>query len=155
MTAEHPNAVIEHWDIIYTHDKGPIVTEFYERLAENKILGRHCPKCGRVLLPPRAFCDRDFADTDKWVEVGQKGVIETFTVVFQKFRGLPDPPYCIAYVRLDGADTSILNFVRVPGLVDAEAVRHKLKVGQKVKVVFAPKGERTGRITDFWFEPEV
>ena len=155
MTAEHPNAVIEHWDIVYTHDKGPIVTEFYERLAENKILGRHCPKCERVLLPPRAFCDRDFADTDTWVEVGQKGIIETFTVVFQKFRGLPDPPYCIAYVRLDGADTSILNFVKVPGLVDAEAVRNKIKVRQKVKVVFAAKDQRTGRITDFWFEPEA
>jgi len=153
MTA-HPNSIIEHWDITYTHDMGPVVTEFYEKLAGDRIFGRHCPKCDRVLVPPRSFCDRDFTDTDGWVEVGRSGVIETFTVVFQKFRGLPDPPYCIAYVRLDGADTSILNFVKVPGLDDAEAVRAKIRVGQRVKAVFAPAASRTGRITDFWFEPE-
>ena len=60
MTTEHPNAVIEHWDIVYTHDMGPVVTEFYAKLAEDRIVGRHCPKCDRVLMPPRSFCDRDF-----------------------------------------------------------------------------------------------
>jgi len=146
--------IIEHWDITYSHDAGPIVTEFYEQLRENRLMGRHCPSCDRVLVPPRLFCDRDYVDTDRWVEVQPRGVIETFTVVYQKFRGLPDPIYCIAYVLLDGADTSILNYVRVPHLNEADLIKSRVKVGQRVKVVFASEESRTDRITDFWFEPE-
>lgn len=152
MSTQAPQTIIEHWDITYTHDMGPIVSEFYDRLANDEIWGRHCPKCDRVLVPPRSFCDRDFTDTDRWVAVQPHGTIETYTVVFQKFKGLPDPPYCIAYVLLDGADSSILNFVKLPEDFAAGDAQSRLKIGQRVTVVFAPKASRTGRITDFWFE---
>jgi uncharacterized OB-fold protein len=150
---ESTGVLTEQWNVTYTHATGPIVGEFLRRLKEDATLvGRHCPQCDRVLMPPRAFCDRDYADTDRWVEVGNTGIVETFTVVFQKFQGLPDPPYCIAYVRLDGADTSILNYVRGVEMSDAEAVRANLKVGTPVRVVVAPPDQRQGRVTDFWFE---
>lgn len=151
-----PASITEQWNITYTHATGPIAGEFFRRLKEEAALaGRHCPKCDRVLMPPRAFCDRDYADTDGWVEVGKRGVIETFTVVYQKFQGLPDPPYCIAYVRLDGADTAILNYVRGVDVATPEAVRRGLRIGTPVRVLFAPEAERQGRVTDFWFEVET
>jgi uncharacterized protein len=146
------SVLTEQWNITYTHATGPIAGMFFERLREGTLVGRHCPECDRVLMPPRAFCDRDYADTDRWVEVRPHGVLETCTVVYQKFQGLPEPPYCIAYVRLDGADTAILNYVRGIDLATTASVSQNLWVGAAVRVRFAAKEQRVGRVTDFWFE---
>jgi len=140
----------EKWDITYEHALGETAEHFYRMLvSEEKLLGKRCPKCGRVLVAPRSYCDRCFVDTTDWVEVGKEGRVEAFTVVFQKFKGLPDPPYCIAYVLLDGADTAILNYVRNVDWTP-ENVPQNIKVGDRVKVVF--KEQKEGKITDFWFE---
>ena len=58
-----------------------------------------------MLVPPRAFSDQNLAPTTDWVELGSQGVIETFTIVYEGFKGLPDPPYAFGFVCLDGADT--------------------------------------------------
>ena len=60
-------------------------------------------------LPPRAYCERSFAPCDGWVEVGLEGVIEAATIVVAAFENLPPPPYAIAYVRLDGGSTAMIN----------------------------------------------
>ncbi len=144
--------IVERWDLTYRHAPGPVVGEFYRRLRDDGVLlGRRCPECRRVLLPPRAFCDRCYRDTEGWVEVGREGTVEAFTVVYQPFQGLPEPPYAIAYVRLAGADTAILNYVRGVDLADPEGAAGRLAIGTPVRVVLAP--ERRGRILDFWFEP--
>ena len=69
--------------------------------------------------------------------------------MFQTFKGLPEAPYCIAYVLLDGADTAILNYVKGIDWTP-ENVSQNIQVGDRVRAVF--KEEREGRITDFWFE---
>ena len=145
--------IVEEWDITYEHAPGPIAGEFFRTLKdEARLVGRYCPRCERVLLPPRAFCDRDYADTTAWVDVGNDGILETFTVVYQKFKGLPDPPYCIGYATLEGADTAILNFIRGVDLTDVDGISKKLAVGTPVSVRFRPRSERKGRVLDFWFE---
>lgn len=146
--------IVEKWDITYHHAAGPIVSEFLRRLQEEgRLAGRRCPQCGRVLLPPRSFCDRCFCDTSEWVEVGQRGRVETFTVVYQTFAGLPEAPYAIAYVLLDGADTAMLNYVKNLDLHDEAQWQPRLRVGASVRTVFAPPAQRQGKVTDFWFEP--
>src|SRR5438874_245909 len=121
MTTEI-RTIIEHWDLTYRHSAGVVASEFFRALEEEgRILARRCPSCTRALLPPRPFCDRCYVDTEDWIEVGDAGVLETFTIVFAKFAGLPDPPYAIAYVRLERADTAILNYVRGLDLDDLHA----------------------------------
>jgi uncharacterized OB-fold protein len=150
MEQEAPTTLEEHWDITYNHALGEVASRFYAALRDQKkILGRRCPSCERVLLPPRPFCDRDFVDTKDWVEAGHEGRVEVFTVVFQTFKGLPEAPYCIAYVLLDGADTAILNYVKGIDWTPDNVPRN-IKIGDRVRVAF--KEEREGRITDFWFE---
>jgi uncharacterized OB-fold protein len=153
MTETEIRTIVEHWDLTYRHSAGIVASEFFAALEEGRILGRRCPSCGRVLLPPRPFCDRCYVDTEEWVEVATAGVLETFTIVYAKFAGLPDPPYAIAYVRLAGADTAILNYVRGLDLADMEASVARLAPGSRFRVVFARAKSRTGRVTDFWFEP--
>jgi len=82
--------------------------------------------------------------------MGTEGILEGFTIVTQKFATLPDPPYVIAFVRLDGADTALVNFLRMP-LDDAEEAASQLKIGYtRVQARFHES--RESRITDFHYE---
>ena len=141
-----------HWDLHYEHAIGPTASRFYDGIqADSKILGKKCPQCTRVLLPPRSFCDRCFKETSDWVQVGPEGTIEAFTIVYQAFKNLPEPPYALAYVLLDGADTAMAGFLRGIELEDPKQAVPRMGIGKRVKVHFAK--ERTGSVLDFWYEP--
>lgn len=141
------------WDISYEYSAGVIGSEFLRRLRDDQIIsGRRCPTCQRVLMPPRSFCDRCFAETTDWVDVGTSGTIEAFTITSDAFQGLPDPPCAIAYATLDGASTAMLNFVKGVDLSSIERGAELLAVGNRVRVVW--KDQREGRITDFYYELE-
>ncbi len=138
------------WQLHYDHSTGPVVARFLQSLADGRIEGTRCPKCGIVYLPPRAYCERDFVRTTDWVEVGTEGILEGFTIVTQKFATLPDPPYAIAFVRLDGADTALVNFLRMP-LDDTKEAASQLKIGDtRVQARFHES--REAKITDFHYE---
>ena len=82
-----------------------------------------------------------------------KGTVEAFTLVVNRFEGLPDPPYVICYIRLEGADTTSPHFLTGIDLSDAERARQEIKVGMPVRLVFKDKAQREGRMTDFRVEP--
>jgi uncharacterized OB-fold protein len=84
------------------------------------------------------------------VKVGPGGRIEAFTMVYEKFNNLPEPPYAFGYVLLDKADTAIGGYFRGLDLADAAKAAAKLKVGTRVKTKFAE--QRKGDVLDFWFE---
>jgi uncharacterized OB-fold protein len=144
----------EDWKITYTHALGETASWFYVQIRDNaKIYGKRDAASGRVLCPPRAFSDQTLEPTGDWVEVGPGGVIEAFTIVYDKFNNLPDPPYAFGYVMLDGADTAIGGFFKGVELTDGAAAAKKLAIGTRVMTRFAEK--RTGDLLDFWFEPSA
>jgi hypothetical protein len=145
-----PRFYEQTWDLSYRHALGGTTSRFLGALAEGKILGRRCPACGRVLVPARSFCDRDHCDTADWVEVGTRGVIEMFTVVYEPFRNLPAPPYALAYVTLEGADTALVGYVRGLDLTDQDKAVRALAIGTPVVVKFSD--EPRGTAADYWFE---
>lgn len=148
--ADGPRFYEQTWDLSYRHALGDTTSRFLGALAEGRILGRKCPACERVLVPARSFCDRDHVDTGEWVEVGTQGAIEMFTVVYEPFRNLPAPPYALAYVTLDGADTALVGYVRGLDLTDQASAVKALAIGTRVEVRFSD--EPTGTAADYWFE---
>ena len=124
-------------------------SRFFAELKKGRIMGTRS-KSGKVLVPARSFSDDDYAPTGDWVEVGPGGKLDVFTIVATKFPGLPDPPFVIGYVTLDGGDTAICNYVHGVDLSDVDRGAQQLLKRPRVKVVFADK--REGRITDFHFE---
>jgi hypothetical protein len=138
------------WSVEYQYAAGQTGTKFLNTLKDAKIIAPKCPKCGLVMLPPRSFCERCFVPADEWVEVGKEGSIMAFTIVPVKFESLPDPPYAIAFVLLDGASTAMVNFVKNVDLSDLKKASKQLAIGNRVKVVFEKK--RTGTINDFYYE---
>jgi len=137
------------WHVRYNYSVGKVAGHFFEGLKKRKILASKCSKSGLAYLPPRAYCERSFEACDSWVEAGHEGTIESATIVTAQFEGLPKPPYAIAYVRLDGVSTAMVNFVQGENLSDVSKAMSKMKPGARVKVKF--NGKLEGRITDFHY----
>jgi len=129
----------------YQWTTGPAVGKFLTELRDNKkIMGLRCPKCKRLFVPPlELFCGRCFVEMKDWVEVSEEGKVISYTVVNLP---LPEPcqpplppPYALAAIRLEGADTEIIHLL---GEVEFE----KIKIGMPVKAVW--KEKREGSILD-------
>ena len=139
----------EDWHLHYDYVAGPVTSRFLRSLQEGRIEGLRSPAADIVYLPPRAYCERTFTQLDEWVEVGPEGVIEAATIVNQQFEGYRKVPFALAFVRLDGADTALLNFVEIE-IDDLEKAAERLAPGTRVRAVF--KEDREARITDFTYE---
>lgn len=147
-----PVRIPGEWRIPYNYTIGSFASEFFEALRDQRILGCRCSSCQRVSVPPKSFCEYCFRPIEELAEVGHDGVIEAVTIVTAPFAGSPPVPYAVAYVRLDGATSSIANYVRGVELdADAFDLPAELAVGAPVHVVFGEAAD--GRVTDFWFEP--
>jgi uncharacterized OB-fold protein len=149
-TATQPWIVEQRWDLTYSHTADPITAHFLATLRdEGRLVGIRCPECERVLAPPRPICDRDFCRTEGFVDLAMTGTLELFTIVYLAIEGLPEPPYVLAYVRPDGADTAIPGRVEGLDLSTTGQVPGALKIGARVDIEV--KDERVGRINDLFF----
>lgn len=125
----------------YTRSVGPVIGEFFEGLKDRKILGART-KDGRVMVPPAEY-DTEGRDVDGLVEVGQSGVVTTWSWQPSPREGQPlDRPFAWALIRLDGADTAMLH-----------AVDGRVETGDRVRVRW--RAQTVGDITDIeCFEPQ-
>lgn len=146
---DDPTVIPGEWHVTYNYSVGKVAGHFFAALKDKKILATHCSKSGRAYLPPRAYCESSFEPCDGWTEAGHEGTIEAATIVTAAFENLPAPPYAIAFVRLDGVSTALVNFVRGEDLSDVPAAAARLKPGTRVRVVFTDIPQ--GRITDFHY----
>ncbi len=99
---------------------------------EKKIYGLKCDKCGKVFALPRQTCERCFVDiSENWVELSNTGTVTGYTIIRYEEPHQPvKPPYILAQIRPDGADTSLTHIVRSVPL-------SKMKTGLRVKAEFA------------------
>ncbi len=139
------------WDFEYQYFAGDTASRFFNALRdEGVILGTECPRCKRVLVPARSYCDACYVATERWVDVGPEGTLDIFSIVATQFPGLPAPPFVMGYITLDGAGTALLNHVSGVDLSDIDAAANLLMRRPRVRATF--KDRREGRITDFHFE---
>ena len=132
----------------YSYFAGKVGSRFLTTIRdENRIMGIKCNRCDKVFVPPRQTCDVCLEDLrDNWVDVQNQGKVTNFTVVRYQDKHLPrKPPYILAMIRLDGADTSLVHILEG---VDFDQVH----VGLNVRAVFAE--DTTSTILDIdHFEP--
>jgi uncharacterized OB-fold protein len=134
----------------YAWSAGVAMSRFIEELKNGKIIARMCHKCGRVMVPPRMYCESCFRPTDEWTYVKDTGTINTYSVSYLAADAsrLKDP-ILVAVIDLDGASKGmgILHYL-------GEMKKEDIDFGMKVKAVWKPKKERTGAITDIrYFKP--
>ncbi len=123
----------------YQYFAGRTGSRFLVALRDDKkIMGTRCPTCGKVFVPPRTHCEQHLlARCAEWVEVKPTGVVTGFTVVRYEEPYQPaKPPYILALVQLDGADTAFVHLVK--GIAPRD-----MRVGLPVKAVFAKEDTST------------
>jgi len=94
--------------------------------SQGKFLIKRCTACGEPHYFPRSICPFCFSDKTVWEESSGEGEIYTFSLMRKSATG----PYAIGWVTLKEGPSLMTNFV--------DCDLHKLKIGQKVKVVFKP-----------------
>jgi uncharacterized OB-fold protein len=134
----------------YSWDTGEAVSRFLAELKNGKIIARKCKSCGRTLIPPRMFCERDFVPTDEWVYVKDTGTVKTYSISYlaadaSRLR----EPIVVAVVDIDGASDGMGMLHILKGVS-----KDQIRIGMRVKAVWKPKAKRRGAITDIdHFEP--
>ncbi len=117
--------------IAYRVTAGRVTQQFLEAIVQGRIVGRRCPACEKVYVPPRGSCPTCAVPTTDPVDVGPQGTVTTFSVIRIPFEGqVLEPPYACAHVLLDGADVPLLQIV---GDCDVDDVR----IGMRVEAVWA------------------
>lgn len=140
-----------HWfgdmEAQYVYTSGIAGDTFFAGFKKGKILATKCGNCGKVYLPPRMYCEDCFCEMTEWLEVANKGIVDTYTIVHVDRDENPlDTPEIYAFIRIEGTDGGFVHTLHVP----AESV----EIGMPVKAVFKKEKEREGRITDIlYFEP--
>ena len=148
-------------DFRYRRSTGIALTRFLEGLKEGKFLGTRCSGCGRVLIPPRTFCEWCFRRVDEWIEHSGEGEVATYSIAYigtnPKVR-LPKPEP-IAVIWFEGTKVVRPNtrtVAHAAGILHrlGEVEPQEIRIGMKVRPVWRPEEERVGSITDvLYFAP--
>jgi uncharacterized OB-fold protein len=111
----------------YEYTAGVAGEKFLRGLKEGRILAGRCGECGVTSLPLRMYCVDCYSEVVKSFRVAPVGVVRAVTRGAKTF----------AYVEFEGVKGGLVNALIGPA-----------RVGSRVAVVFRPKSQRTGAISD-------
>jgi uncharacterized protein len=108
---------------------------FWTGGAEGELRLMRCADCNVFVHPPRPVCPKCLSEHVLPQVVAGTGVIDTFTVNYQKWHPQLEVPFVVARVAIDGAPGVYLttNIVGCP-IEDVE-------IGDRVGVKFLQQGE--------------
>lgn len=103
---------------------------FWTGGAEGALKIMHCADCDAYIHPPRPVCRVCRSENVAPKTVSGAGVVDTFTINYQKWRPDMEVPFVIARVALDDAPGVYLT----TNVINCKA--EEVDVGDKVRVVF-------------------
>jgi uncharacterized OB-fold protein len=106
-------------------------------------------KSGLTYLLPRAYCEQSFAQLRRMGRVRRASPNETATIVSAQFENPAKSPWCIGYVRLDGASTAMVNFIKEFNVSDLQTSTVRVRPAACAKVKWIDKPE--GKASDFYY----
>lgn len=137
----------DRWKVDFFVSMGELSRFFLELKENGRLMGTKCPECGSVYCWPRSWCHDCYADCE-WVEMEPRGKVTLFGEVKISLNDIQtEVPYIQGGVQLEGARYPLVQFIK--------ASYGELYRGIPVRVEFRPPAERTGRIRDFYFVPDV
>ena len=141
--------VMYHPQAKYAWATGVAISKFLGGLKEGRICGSKCEKCGRIVVPPRIFCEYCFRRSDSYLTLPDTGIINTYSVShISTDTTRLKTPIIPAVIEIDGTDKA--GFLHILGEIEPNTIR----IGMKVKAVWKHVSERTGSIMDIhYFRP--
>jgi len=134
----------------YAWDAGVAIGRYLAELKEGHLIGVHCEKCQRTVIPPRNFCEWCFRPMDDWITLPDTGTVNTFSLCYVTWNMeyLTDPEIP-AVIDIDGTRPSV-GIMHMLGEVEPTDV----KIGMRVQAVWKPPEAREGSILDIrYFKP--
>jgi len=133
----------------YAWATGIAIGRFLKGLKAGEILGTKCEHCGRVVVPPRVFCEWCFKRTDSWVKLPDTGIVNTFSISYiTADTTRVKTPIIPAVIGIDS--TTNAGFLHLIGGTKPDDVR----IDMRVKAVWLEPSRRKGSITDIkYFTP--
>ena len=104
--------------------------DFWTGGADGELRITKCGDCSTFIHPPRPVCSNCLSDNVAAEAIAGTGVIDTFTVNYQKWHPAMEPPYVIARIALDEAPGVYLTTNIVGCAVD------EVDIGDRVRVTF-------------------
>jgi len=127
----------------YAWATGIAIGKFLNGLKAGQILGTRCDSCGRVVVPPRIFCEWCFKPTEAWIKLPETGIVNTFSISYITADTTRiKTPIIPAVIQID--ETNDAGFLHLIGDVKPDEV----KIGMKVRAVWVDAAKRKGSITD-------
>ncbi len=108
---------------------------FWTGGAEGQLRLMRCQDCKTFIHPPRPVCRKCLSEHVLPEAVAGTGVIDTYTVNYQKWHPALEVPFVIARVAIDGAPGVYLTTNIVGCAVD------QVDVGDRVRVKFEQQGD--------------
>jgi uncharacterized OB-fold protein len=132
----------------YTYTAGDTSSRFLRGFAEGKILGRRCPECDKVYVPPRGNCPICTSPMTAEVELAHTGTITKFCIVNLPFAARNiEIPYVSASILLDGADVPIFHLIQ-------EVPYDEVRIGMRVEAAWEkPEDRIPGMESIMYFRP--
>jgi uncharacterized OB-fold protein len=108
---------------------------FWTGGASGELRLMRCADCAAFVHPPRPLCPKCLSENVAPQTVAGTGVIDTFTINYQKWHPALEVPFVIARVAIDGAPGVYLttNIVGCPV--------EEVEIGDRVSVTFLQQGE--------------
>ena len=133
----------------YSWATGVAVGRFLRGLKAGEVLGTKCDQCGRIAVPPRIFCEWCFRRSGTWVKLPDTGTVNTFSISYIATDTTRlKTPTIPAVIEIDSAGHA--GFLHIIG----EARPEEVKIGMRVRAVWADAEKRRGSITDIrYFKP--
>lgn len=103
---------------------------FWTGGADNELRLMRCRDCETFVHPPRPVCRNCLSENVAPEAVVGTGVVDTFTINYQKWHPAMEVPFVIARVAIDGAPGVILTTNIVDCPVD------DVDIGDRVRVTF-------------------
>ena len=121
---------------------------FLSAVAEGRFVGRRCPTCKKVYVPPRGACPTCAVLMGEEVPVADTGCVTSFCIVNVPYEGqVMKLPYTYAMVLLDGSDIPLPHLIQG---IEAKDVR----MGLRVRAEWLPPAERKPSMESIrWFTP--
>jgi uncharacterized OB-fold protein len=125
--------------VYFRYTAGIAGERFLREIKDNgRLVASRCAKCNLNYLPPRIYCERCMSKLEEYVVVENTGTVETFTICSQDADGKElSEPVTVALVRFPSAHGGIVH-----------KAKGQVAIGDKVRLVFKEKSNRTGSILD-------
>ncbi|AEA12423.1 hypothetical protein TUZN_0940 [Thermoproteus uzoniensis 768-20] len=107
-----------------------MTSALFKALAEGRLVGSYCPRCGAYYFPPLPMCPKCRGDVQT-VDVPRRGTVLTYSEVYVS-NGLYEPPYYVAVAQFGG--------FKVPGRVEGP-----VEIGDEVEWRVVEIGRPPGR----------